>query len=111
MTLEKACKELLVKDPFYGLFLMGLHKTFDDAVETAGVCLNGINTELHVNQKFWDELNDETQLAVIKHELNHLLYHHVTEIWNDYNEQSHQLLNVAMDCEVNSSIPALQKEP
>ena len=52
MTLEKACKTLLIKSPFLGLFLMSLHKSFSDDVETAGVRLNGINTELAINEDF-----------------------------------------------------------
>lgn len=69
MTLEQACKKLLVKEPFYGLFLLGLNKYYGNKCPTACVCRNGINTELCVNQEFWDKQDDETQLGILKHEL------------------------------------------
>ena len=43
MTLEKCVKSLLVKEPFYGLFLLGLNRYFTDKVQTAAVGINGIN--------------------------------------------------------------------
>ena len=52
MTLEQACKKLLVKEPFYGLFLLGLNKYYGNKCPTACVCRNGINTELCINQEF-----------------------------------------------------------
>ena len=52
MDLSSACKKLLIKSPFYGLFLLGLNKYFGDKCETACVCRNGINTEICVNEKF-----------------------------------------------------------
>ena len=52
MTLEKACKTLLLKSQFLGLFLMSLNKYFSADVETAGVRLNGINTAFALNEDF-----------------------------------------------------------
>ena len=52
LTLSQATKKLLLKEPFYGLFLMSLNKRFDDSIPTAGVVKNGINIELIVNEEF-----------------------------------------------------------
>ena len=49
MELAKACKQLIVKDPFYGLFLLSLNKFYSDKIDTLGVQLNGINYELVIN--------------------------------------------------------------
>ena len=49
MDLIRACKQLIVKDPFYGLFLLSLNKYYSNEIDTLGVKLNGINYELMVN--------------------------------------------------------------
>ena len=108
MDLDRAVKTLLIREPFYGLFLLNLNRYYGDKCDTACVCRNGINTELCVNKKFWDTLSDDEQLGVLKHELGHILFKHITssEYFGDHNK-----FNKAADCEVNSYIPALQKDP
>lgn len=108
MDLSQVIKKLLIREPFYGIFALGLNKYYSDDIDTAGVCRNGINTELIVNKKWFDSLNDDTQVAVIQHELNHILMGHLT-IDDLYDDST--LLNYACDCEVNSYIPLLQREP
>ena len=108
MDLDRAVKTLLIREPFYGLFLLNLNRYYGDKCDTACVCRNGINTELCVNKKFWDTLSDDEQLGVLKHELSHILFKHITssEYFGDHNK-----FNKAADCEVNSYIPVLQKDP
>ena len=108
MDLDRAVKTLLIREPFYGLFLLNLNRYYGDKCDTACVCRNGINTELCVNKKFWDTLSDDEQLGVLKHELGHILFKHITssEYFGD-----HDKFNKAADCEVNSYIPVLQKDP
>ena len=108
MDLDRAVKTLLIREPFYGLFLLNLNRYYGDKCDTACVCRNGINTELCVNKKFWDTLSDDEQLGVLKHELSHILFKHITssEYFGD-----HDKFNKAADCEVNSYIPVLQKDP
>ena len=108
MDLDRAVKTLLIREPFYGLFLLNLNRYYGDKCDTACVCRNGINTELCVNKKFWDTLSDDEQLGVLHHELNHILFKHITssEYFGDHNK-----FNKAADLEVNSYIPVLQKDP
>ena len=108
MDLDRAVKTLLIREPFYGLFLLNLNRYYGDKCDTACVCRNGINTELCVNKEFWDTLSDDEQLAVLHHELNHILFKHITssEYFGDHNK-----FNKAADLEVNSYIPVLQKDP
>ena len=108
MDLDRAVKTLLIREPFYGLFLLNLNRYYGDKCDTACVCRNGINTELCVNKKFWDTLSDDEQLGVLKHELSHILFKHITssEYFGDHNK-----FNKAADLEVNSYIPVLQKDP
>lgn len=108
MDLDRAVKTLLIREPFYGLFLLNLNRYYGDKCDTACVCRNGINTELCVNKEFWDTLSDDEQLGVLKHELSHILFKHITssEYFGDHNK-----FNKAADLEVNSYIPVLQKDP
>ena len=108
MDLDRAVKTLLIREPFYGLFLLNLNRYYGDKCDTACVCRNGINTELCVNKKFWDTLSDDEQLGILRHELGHILFKHITssEYFGDHNK-----FNKAADCEVNSYIPILQKDP
>ena len=48
------------------------------------------------------------QLAVLKHELGHILFKHMF-MWEFFGDK--RRLNMATDCEVNSYIPQLQKDP
>ena len=108
MDLDRAVKTLLIREPFYGLFLLNLNRYYGDRCDTACVCRNGINTELCVNKKFWDTLSDDEQLAILRHELSHILFKHITS--SEYFDD-HDKFNIAADCEVNSYIPILQKDP
>ena len=65
-------------DPFYGLFLLSLSKSYSDQVPTAGVSRNGIDCRLEVNKEFWDSLTDTQQLAILKHEVIHICFKHLT---------------------------------
>lgn len=69
-TFETIAKRLLVKEPFYGLFLLGLNKIETDKVKTAAVGRQGINHVLYINKDFWGKLTDDEQYAIIKHELS-----------------------------------------
>jgi len=104
MELSKACKQLIITDPFYGLFLLSLSKCYSDNVPTAGVCRNGIDCQLEVNKDFWYSLTDEQQLAILKHELMHICFKHLTMRESFANWD---LFNIAADAEVNSYIEGL----
>lgn len=107
MQLIKACKELLIRQPFYGLFLLNLRKEIVQEghhVETAGVGPNGLNFTLYVNDSFWNKLMDLEQLAVLQHELMHICFMHLTE---DFKCENRHNMNIAMDCAINQFIQNL----
>ena len=47
--LALAGKELMLEQPFYGLFLIGLNKEWNNAIPTAGVSKHNINYKLVIN--------------------------------------------------------------
>jgi predicted metal-dependent peptidase len=100
-TLSKISKTILFKEPFYGLFLIGLKKNFVDNIPTAAVGRNGINTSLYVNPEFFASLDDDKKYGLIKHELLHIAFGHMTmrDIFQDK-----KLFNIAADLEINQYI-------
>ncbi len=63
--ISRISRDLMLNEPFYGLFLSTLNKVLDNRLPTAGVCKKGINTELAVNPKFWEEvLTESTRYGV-----------------------------------------------
>lgn len=104
-TVSKAIKELLIKSPFYGLFLTSLNKQFSKSVPTAGVGLEGINCKLWINPDFWKELSSDQKLHIMWHEVLHLVFFHHTDFKDVDQQYGHSLTNIAMDCEVESYIP------
>lgn len=107
MTVQKACKDILIKEPFYGFILMSLNKhvTQNEArCKTLQVELHGISFTLVINEIFWNKLSDLEQIAVIKHELMHLCFFHL-ENYSSY--AFPEIANVAMDMEINQYIKNL----
>jgi predicted metal-dependent peptidase len=100
-SLAKASKELMWKEPFYGFFLIMLNKVWSNKIPTAGVSKNGINYQLTINEDFWNELNDKHQIGLIKHELLHIAYFHLSMYFNFPDKK---LANIAMDMEINQYI-------
>jgi len=97
-TLSKTVKELMFKEPFWGLFLIGFRKSWSNKIPTACVSKNGINYGLTINEGFWNGLDADTRKFVLQHESIHIGYHHLT-VQDKYEDK--QLLNIAMDIVVN----------
>lgn len=104
LTIPQAIKKLLIKEPFYGIFLLSLNKYFGDSVPTAAVCRNGIDVDLVINKEFWDSLTDLEEIAVLEHEVGHILHKHLT-MGDSFSDK--ERFNYAADCEVNSYIENL----
>lgn len=101
MKIEKAYKKMLIENPFYGLFLLGMSKVMDESIPTACVRKKGINCELAINPNFWESLDDVHQMSILQHEVYHIVFQHMF-LYDLFPNK--QLLNIAADCEVNSYI-------
>jgi len=100
-TLGKASKELMWKEPFYGFFLIMLNKVWNNRIPTAGVSKNGINYQLTINEDFWQGMTDNHRIGILKHELLHIAYFHLSMY---FNFPDRKLANIAMDMEINQYI-------
>ena len=100
-SLARASKTLILREPFYGLFLVGLNKVFRNDIPTAGVSKNGIGVQLSINTEFFNSLNDKQRMGLLKHELLHISFGHllVRDLYADK-----QLFNIAADLEINQYI-------
>jgi len=99
--LARASKTLILSEPFYGLFLVGLNKVIRKDIPTAGVSKNGIGIQLSINPDFFINLSDKHQIGLIKHELLHVSFGHM--IMRDL-YSNHKLFNIAADLEINQYI-------
>lgn len=107
--LAKTSKDLMLKEPFYGMFLIMLNKRWDnDYVDTACVSRNGINFQLTLNDEFWGKLTDNQRRGLLKHELLHIGFFHIT----DFDHLTdHEIANVAQDIEINQYIDEADLPP
>lgn len=99
--LSKATKTLILEEPFYGLFLVGLNKVYIKSIPTAGVSKHGIGVQLAINPDFFLELSNEHRIGLVKHELLHISFGHL--VMRDM-YQDKKLFNIAADIEINQYI-------
>ena len=99
-------KRILLNEPFYGLFLCGVNREFNNRTRTASVSLHGIDYKLNINKEYWEKLTPEYRYGTLKHEILHLCFGHLTS-WNQIitaSQGSKQVANIAVDLEVESYI-------
>ena len=102
-SLSKISKELMLKEPYYGFFLIMLNKVWRKDLPTAGVSKHNINYQLAINEEFWNGLSDDHKMGLLKHELLHIAFGHLVSFSSFSNKK---LANVAMDMEINQYIEA-----
>jgi predicted metal-dependent peptidase len=99
--ITKCSKTLMLKEPFYGLFLISLNKELNTSISTACVTPENINVKLVVNPEYWTLLDEKTKMGVLKHELLHIAFFHL----NNFDRfPDKQLYNIAADLEINQYI-------
>lgn len=92
-------KQLMLSEPFYGIFLSTLNKVVRKDLPTAGVSKNNINYQLAINEEFWDSLDtDKKKIGLLKHELLHICFNHLED--RDH-ITDHEIHNLAADLEIN----------
>ena len=100
-SLSKICKDLMLKEPYYGLFLIMTEKQWSTEVPTAGVCKHNIGYKLLINSDFWNSLSYDHKFGVTKHEMLHIIFFHplMSDTFLDK-----KLFNISADIEINQYI-------
>lgn len=99
LTIAQAVRKIIIREPFYGLFLLGLNKCFDNTISTACVRKNGINIEIAINEEYWNSLDEIYKISMLLHETLHIVYKHIF-MMEDF--QDKYRFNIASDLQVNS---------
>lgn len=104
-TISKTIKQLLIVEPFYGVFASGLSRIWSNQVDQMGITPDGLNFKLLINKEYWNSLSENHRLGLLKHNLLHMCFFHVTD-FETYKALagSDNLMQLAMDLEVNSYI-------
>lgn len=103
--LSKAIFNLLKSHAFLGHLIQMLDREVSLEIPTAGVCALNNRYRLIVNPFFYSDLKDEESIAILTHELYHLLNDHLKRRKN----KEHKIWNVACDMAINCFIPNLPK--
>lgn len=101
--LSRAIVTLLLKEPFFGHLLGGINRRIGSEVGTAAVALTPLGAELFINPEFFlKELKTAERVAVIKHEVLHLVFRHLYRplVRNGRPD----LFNIAADLVVNQHV-------
>ena len=106
IEISRISTKILLSEPFYGHFMLGMPKTMDTSIDTACVSLIGKNLiKLSINPSFWELLKEEKKYGLIKHEILHVVFKHLF-ILKRYGNKA--LFNIAADLVVNQYIKPIQ---
>lgn len=100
-AISRAGFTLLLNEPFYAHLLAGMPREISERVETAAVGWDGSQVHLVVNTRFFSTLaSDAERVAVLKHELLHVVFRHLFRgVGRD-----RELENIAADLVVNQLV-------
>lgn len=124
-SLSRAIIRLYDEERFYAELLLQMDRILSKDIPTAGVCVKN-KIQLHVNPEFFGSLSNEEQVAVLKHECQHILNQHIIRakeldptiyeqkkgdaIDSMINGAKHMVINIAADCSINPGIPNVPKD-
>ena len=89
---------------FYAHLIAKCKVQMTPSIPTAGVAFYNSSYHLKINPFFFDPLTSLEKIDVIRHEMLHIMYRHLT-IRNDFLD--HEQANVAMDMAINQVLPNL----
>ena len=111
--LNTALYELTRQHPFIGSTLQIMNIMYSYMVPTAGVTFNADlkRYEMYINPKFFcKSLNDKQRVAVLVHEMYHILNKHLIRVpFMTVSDHKRMLLNFAGDLSINQTIQNLPR--
>jgi predicted metal-dependent peptidase len=103
-TIDPYLVWLIQNEPFYSTISRRMEKRESTSIPTAGVSFNKKgNIVLQYNPDFINELSFDEVIGVLKHEMLHIAFLHLTNkrMPGFKNEDQHQLFNIAADLAIN----------
>lgn len=98
--ISNTIKDLIIKEPFYGLLAINLDRLYSDKTEDLAIQYSENRVKLLINKEYFKALDIPQRKNAVKHELLHMVFKHMDDYWNKTENDS--LLNLAMDLEVVS---------
>jgi predicted metal-dependent peptidase len=95
---------MIFEHDFVGYFLQNLKITYGKDIPTLGVSFDKTNFKLHINPYFMLALDKQEVLAVVKHEVYHLISDHLMRYKKD---MEFKLYNIGCDLAINQHIQNL----
>lgn len=109
-TISRAIKTLLETKPLYAHFFLNSRILYDlPGVPTAGAAIDDKSTILTFNSEFINNLSPANRVAIIEHEILHLLFGHPIAM-KENKLLDKNIMNIAMDLSINQYIHGLPKE-
>ena len=104
VSIEKEVVALIKAEPFFAHFIQQMRRIYTTQVATMGVNITD-QINLYINPYFLKSLTPQERVAVLKHEVLHIINKHIIRIQGkNYN---HAIMNVAMDIAINQFIKPL----
>ncbi len=108
---ENAVLDLLFKKAFFAKVIMSMRKDFNwnpppPYPNTAAVSVNSTGITLHINKDFFASLSPKERVAIMEHEVLHLVHGHPVRTQH-FKPEDRMLANVAQDIAINQFIPDL----
>jgi predicted metal-dependent peptidase len=97
--------KLLQRNPFFCELVLKLKIKESNEVPTLGVGVELSNVVLYYNKNYWRSLKSIEKVAVLEHELMHIVNNHI----NRSKDCEKQIFNIAADIAINQNILNLPK--
>lgn len=121
--ITKAIIRLFDSERFYAELILKMDRYINRNIPTACVCVKE-NIELHINPDFFNSKTKDEQVAILKHECQHILNDHISrakelapEVYakGDHidgmiNQAKHMLINISADLAINPGIQHILKD-
>ncbi len=100
---SRATSNLILEEPFYGHFFVGILKEVHLRIQTMAIGPSGHHVKLHINPIFWKTqlTNEKLRMGLVKHEILHVVFKHIFR-GKDYPQKD--IFNIACDLVVNQYI-------